>query len=107
MLPDGIASLEIAPDAHGRLPAAWRGVIIVTYLLMHYVGFWHYRMNVSLASQVLGAGGLVVIAQAESSAMLLVGLALHGQLVGFNYFSGLYYSTAGSSDEGRALAAGI
>ena len=107
LLPDVIVSLGIASNAHGQLLACWRGVIIATYLLMHYVGFWHYRMSASLASQVLGAGGLVVIAQAESAAMLLIGLALLGQLVGFNYFSGLYYSTAGSSDEGRTLAAGI
>ena len=107
LLPDVIVSLGIASDAHGLLLACWRGVIIATYLLMHCAGFWHYRMNVSLASQVLGAGGLVVIAQAESAAMLFVGLALLGQLVGYNYFSGLYYSTAGSSHQGRALAAGI
>ena len=74
---------------------------------MYGVGFWHYRLGVSLASQAIGAAGLVVIAQAESAGMLLIGLALQGQLVGNNYFSGLYYSTAGSSDLGRALAAGI
>jgi MFS family permease len=107
LLPDVMASLKISPDEHGGLLAGWRAVIIATYLLMHYVGFWHYRMNVSLASQVLGALGLVVIAQAETAAMLLAGLTLQGQLVGYNYFSGLYYSTAGSSDEGRTLAAGI
>jgi MFS family permease len=107
LLPDVMASLEIAPEAHGRLLACWRVVIIATYLLMYGVGFWHYRLGVSLASQAIGAAGLVVIAQAESAGMLLVGLALQGQLVGNNYFSGLYYSTAGSSDQGRALAAGI
>jgi len=107
LLPDVIASLDIPAAAHGRLLAGWRGVVIATYLLMHCLGFWHYRMSVSLASQVLGAVGLVVIARADSAAILLVGLALQGQLVGFNYFSGLYYSTAGSSDEGRTLAAGI
>jgi len=107
LLPDVIVSLGIDSNAHGQLLACWRGVIIATYLLMHYVGFWHYRMNVSLASQVLGSCGLVVIAQAQSASMLLVGLALLGQLVGYNYFSGLYYSTAGSTDEGRTLAAGI
>lgn len=107
LLPDVIVSLGITSDAHGELLACWRAVIIATYLLMHYVGFWHYRLNVSLASQIFGAAGLVVIAKADSAAMLLVGLALLGQLVGYNYFSGLYYSTAGSSHEGRALAAGI
>lgn len=107
LLPDVIVSLGITSDAHGELLACWRAVIIATYLLMHYVGFWHYRLNVSLASQIFGAAGLAVIANADSAAMLLVGLALLGQLVGYNYFSGLYYSTAGSSHEGRALAAGI
>lgn len=107
LLPDVMVSLGIASDAHGQLLACWRGVIIVAYLLMHYVGFWHYRLDVSLASQIFGAAGLVVIAQAESATMLLVGLALLGQLVGYNYFSGLYYSTAGSSHENRALSAGI
>ena len=107
LLPAVMTEMNIAAASHGRLLFGWRGVIIATYIVMHCVGFWHYRLSVSLASQVLGAVGLVVIAQAESAAMLLVGLALQGQLVGFNYFSGLYYSTAGSSDEGRTLAAGI
>jgi predicted MFS family arabinose efflux permease len=60
-----------------------------------------------VATQLLAAAGLVVIALADSSVTLLVGLALLGQLVGFNYFSGLFYSTAGSSQTRRALAAGI
>ncbi len=107
LLPEVFTSVEIAPASHGWLLAGWRGVVVATYLTMHCVGFWHYRLSVSLASQVLGAIGLVVIATAQSAEMFFVGLALQGQLVGFNYFSGLYYSTAGSSDEGRTLAAGI
>ncbi|MBI3864559.1 MAG: MFS transporter [Planctomycetia bacterium] len=107
LLPDVIVNLGISSDAHGRLLAVWRAIIIAMYLLMHVSSFWHYRLNVSLASQALGAVGMSVIALAQSTEMLLVGLALLGQLVGFNYFSGLYYSTAGSSHETRALAAGI
>jgi MFS family permease len=49
----------------------------------------------------------LVIAGSESTVTLFVGLTLLGQLVGYNYFSGLFYSTAGSPDERRALAAGI
>ena len=48
-----------------------------------------------------------MIAQADSTMALFVGLALHGQLVGYNYFSGLFYSTAGSSQDQRTMAAGI
>ena len=74
---------------------------------MHISGFWHFRFSTSLASQILGAIGLVLIAQATSAVSLFVGLTLLGQLVGYNYFSGLFYSTAGSSQEHRTLAAGI
>jgi MFS family permease len=107
LLPDLAVAIGVPPDDHGYLLAGWRCVIIATYLLMHHAVFWHYRLSTSMLSQVLAAIGLVVIARAESSGTLLVGLALLGQLVGYNYFSGLFYSTAGSSHERRALAAGI
>src|SRR5262249_54075058 len=92
LLPDLAVRIGISPDGLGRLLACWRAVIIATYLLMHFAAFWHYRLKVSLAAQALGACGLVAISQAETAATLLIGLALLGQLVGYNYFSGLYYS---------------
>lgn len=107
LLPDLAVTIGIAADDHGKLLASWRGVIIATYLVMHRSAFWHYRLSTSLASQILAAVGLIVIARAESAVTLLVGLTLLGQLVGYNYFSGLFYSTAGSSHERRALSAGI
>lgn len=107
LLPDLAVSIGVDPSHHGNLLACWRVAIIATYLLMHFADFWHYRLDVALASQLLGACGLVVIGAATSWQPLLVGLALLGQLVGYNYFSGLFYSTAGSSTERRALAAGI
>ncbi len=107
LLPDLAVTIGIAADNHGSLLACWRAVIVAVYLLMHISGFWHFRFSTSLASQILGAIGLVLIAQATSAVSLFVGLTLLGQLVGYNYFSGLFYSTAGSSQEHRTLAAGI
>lgn len=107
LLPDLAVAIGVHPDSHGKLLASWRGVIVGTYLLMHCATHWHYRLSTALASQALAAFGLVIIARAESALALLAGLTLLGQLVGYNYFSGLFYSTAGSSHERRALAAGI
>ena len=107
LLPDLAVAIGVPAGDHGKLLASWRVVIIATYLMMHQFKFWHYRLSTSLASQALAAVGLMVISQAESASMLLLGLTLLGQLVGYNYFSGLYYSTAGSSHDRRALAAGI
>lgn len=107
LLPDLAVSIGVAPDDHGKLLAIWRAVIIATYLVMYRATFWHYSLTTSLTSQLLAAAGLIVISQAGSSLTLLIGLALLGQLVGYNYFSGLFYSTVGSAHESRALAAGI
>ncbi len=117
LLPDLAVSLGMASDSHGSLLAWWRGVVIATYGAMHVFGFWHYRLAASVASQLLGVAGLLLIAAAPSagwlpegipsSVLLLLGVTLHGQLVGYNYFSGLFYSTAGSVRSGRTLAAGI
>lgn len=107
LLPDLAVMIGVPAANHGMILAAWRAVIIMTYLLMHRFHFWHYRFSTSILSQGLAAAGLVVIAGANSGGTLMLGLALLGQLVGYNYFSGLFYSTAGSSDESRALAAGI
>lgn len=107
LLPDLAVKIGVPPDNHGMLLAFWRCVIIATYLLMHGLDFWRYRLGSSLVSQLAAAAGLLVIAMAESSGALFVGLALLGQLVGYNYFSGLFYSTAGSAQQRRALAAGI
>ncbi len=107
LLPELAVSIGVPADEHGTLLAYWRGVVIVTYLLMHASGFWHYRMSTSIASQLLGVLGLLLIAKAQSAFVLFLGVTLHGQLVGYNYFSGLFYSTAGSSQNRRTMAAGI
>ncbi|MDB5340078.1 MAG: hypothetical protein JWN70_5697, partial [Planctomycetaceae bacterium] len=107
LLPELAVTIGVAPEEHGKLLAIWRAVIVGTYFVMYRGTFWHYSLRISLTSQVLAAIGLIVISLATSSLTLLVGLMLLGQLVGYNYFSGLFYSTAGSSHERRALAAGI
>ena len=85
LLPGLAVTIGIAAADHGKLLASWRAVIIATYLVMHCSAFWHYRLSTSLASQVLAAVGLIVIARSESAVTLLIGLTLLGQLVGYNY----------------------
>ncbi|MDA0657633.1 MAG: MFS transporter [Planctomycetota bacterium] len=107
LLPDLAVRIGIAPEQHGILLACWRSAIIATYFFLHRWDGWHYRFRTSVVSQCLAVVGLSVIAFANSYGMLLAGLILLGQLIGYNYFSGLFYSTAGTKDEGRAMAAGV
>lgn len=107
LLPDLAVGIGVPADNHGKLLACWRAVTIATCIAMHSLGFWHYRLLASLISQAIGAVGLVVIARANSATTVLIGVVLLGQLVGYNYFSGLFYSTSGSSNDRRILSVGI
>ena len=107
LLPDFMVSLDIPSEEHGMLLAIWRATAMGVYLLMHKVSFWHYRFSTAAGSQILAAVGLALVAGAHSSLPLAIGLVLVGQLAGYNYFASLYYSTAGSSDEQRGLAASL
>jgi MFS family permease len=107
LISDLAVSIGIPAERQGEVMALWRVVIIATYLLMHFVHGWQFRMAPSVVSQILGALGLVVISRAESPLSLLAGLALLGQLVGYNYFSGLFYSAAGNPEQNRAFTAAI
>jgi len=60
LLPDLAVAIGVQPEAHGKLLASWRGVIIGTYLLMHCADQWHYRLSTALASQALAAFGLLI-----------------------------------------------
>ena len=57
LLPDLAVLIGVPPAEHGNLLACWRAVIIATYLVMHHAAYWHYRLRVSLASQVVGPLG--------------------------------------------------
>jgi uncharacterized membrane protein YoaK (UPF0700 family) len=107
LLPDLAVTLGIPADHHGVILAGWRSVIVMTYLVLHRFSFWQFRMSVSVASQLLAFCGLLLIAAADNLVVLSVGLAMLGQLVGYNYFAGLFYSTVGSKKQQRATAAGI
>ena len=49
LLPDLAVAIGVRPQDHGKLLASWRGVIVGTYLLMHYTAHWHYRFSTALA----------------------------------------------------------
>ena len=107
LLPLWMVELEIPAREHGRLLAMNRGVVVLTYLLMYRVQFWHHRFFTAALSQILAAGCLLVLAAADSRLGLVVGLIGLAQLLGYNYFASLYYSTTGVTEEQRGAASGM
>ena len=66
-----------------------------------------YRFGATVAAQIVGLGGLLLLIRATTQTGLTVGLVGLGLLLGFNYFASLYYSTTSSHDQNKGLASGI
>ena len=107
LFPRLAVGLGIPADRHGAILASMRVITIAIYLLLHRTGFWHYRFSVNAAAQLVCVAGLVVIFFAQSSAALIIGVCCVAVLVGFIYFSGIYYSSAGHDDSRRGFASGM
>ena len=107
LFPKLAVDLGVPPEEHGFMLAVSRVVVIGTYLSMYVLSFWHHRFSTALASQAMAVVGLVILGTAESATALWLGLVVLSQLLGYNYFAGLYYSTTGTGDEQRGWASGM
>jgi hypothetical protein len=107
LFPKLTVSLGVPPEEHGTLLAAGRLFSIGTYCLMHASHVWLYRFSLALAAQLLGVLGLLGLTVATTATGLSAGLASLSVLLGFNYFSSLYYSTTGSADHRKGSSGGI
>lgn len=107
LLPRLMVDLEIAADNHGWLVMFCRGCVLLTYVLLYRLVFWHYRFYFPILTQLLAVAGLVIVVLAHSIWQIGLGLAALGVLVGYNYFASLYYSMAGGGPKRQGLASGI
>ena len=107
LFPALAVELRIPSDRHGSIIGLTRALVIVTYRVMWRSTFWHQRFGAALASQLIGVAGMLCLARAQGTAALIFGLTLLAQLVGFNYFASLYYSTHGSNLSRRGGAMGL
>lgn len=107
LFPKTAVDLGIESDVHGLLLGMTRVVIISIYFLMHLTSFWHFRLVTTLGAQCLAAVGMVGMALAPNVFLVMLALIATAQVQGYNYFAGLYYSTAGSSDQKRGASSGF
>jgi len=107
IFPDLAVSLGVHADRHGVILGMMRVVVVSVYLLMHRLAFWHHRFSVNLIMQLAAIVGLCTLSLATSGWGLLAGLCGLGLLMGYTYFSSLYYSTSGAHDRKKGRASGI
>lgn len=99
--------LNVHSDWHGAMLALMRVVIVLTYVAMHKLAFWHYRFSANLVAHFSCMGGLLFLCLATTGWGLFAGLLGLGFFMGFTYFAGLYYITSGAHDRRKGLASGI
>ncbi len=107
LLSDLAVALDVSAPGQGLILGVMRVAVMVTYLVMHCSAFWHHRLKVIIGARLLGLAGLAVVCVATGSLGLLIGLSSLGCMLGFNYFSSLYYATSGSSDCRRGRACSV
>ena len=107
LLSDLAVALDVSAPGQGLILGFMRVAVMVAYLAMHCSDFWQHRLTVIIGARLLGLAGLGVVCVATGSLGLLIGLSCLGCMLGFNYFSSLYYATSGSSDSRRGRACAV
>jgi len=107
VLPKLATDLGIGAPAHGTMVMAARIAVVCTYLLLHFTRYWRFRLWPGILAQVTAMVGLLVLSTAASVPALTAGVMLVGTMMGYNYFSSIFYSTTGFSEGRRGLASGL
>ncbi len=107
LFPQLAVSLGVPADQHGTILALMRVMVICVYLVLHSTRFWQYRFGANLTVQACAIAGLISIYFAQSPVHLYFGVLGIAILIGFDYFSGIYYGNTGHGDEKRGFASGM
>jgi MFS family permease len=106
LLPHLFVQLKIPADSHGLVLAVGRGVVIMTFVTMHFVPGWRYRFRYTALFHLLGILGLCGILWGSSILVLTISVCVFSILMGYNYFSSLFYSSTGNRNERKGRAFG-
>jgi len=107
VLPQVVTDLGISAPVHGAVVMTARITVVATYLLLHFTTFWRYRIIPGLVAQATAIGGLALLSSANTVPLLTLGVMLVGTMMGYNYFSSIFYSTTGFREGRRGLASGL
>ena len=106
IFPQLATSLGISAPMHGAMVMTARISVVSMYILLHFTSFWRYRIEPGLLAMLCAMGGLGLLSSTASVPWLTTGILLTGVFMGYNYFSGIFYSTTGFAGR-RGLAVGV
>ena len=107
LFPRLVVDLGLPSSQHGTLLVGMRIANIAMCLFLYRSRFWHFRFYPTVVAQLIGALGLLLLYTAKGPGALAGGLVALGVLVGYNYFTSLYYANVASAVRRRGLASGL
>ncbi|MEO1997111.1 MAG: hypothetical protein ABGZ17_17720, partial [Planctomycetaceae bacterium] len=107
LLPKLAVALSIPADAHGLILSSGRATVMLCYLVMHLLPHWHFRFRYSVLSQALGCVGMLIVSSASSVAALGLGVVLMSVMMGYNYFSSLFYNRHANEERRQGRGFGL
>lgn len=107
IFPRLLTSLDVPAPVHGAMIMSVRVSVIAVYFLLHFTGFWRYRLTPAMIAQLAAVAGLGLLGTASGTPALTAGVMLIGVMMGYNYFTSIFYSTTGFDEHRRGLATGL
>jgi len=107
LFPALAVSLGLPAEQHGVVLGVGRATVIGIYIGMHLLTGWHHRFRYSMAAQLVGLVGMLLVCVAETPVGLAFGVLLLSTLLGYNYFASLFYNRAGHVDDDKGAAFGL
>jgi len=101
LFPKLAGDLKISPELLGYLLGLIGVAQLVTFVVLARGGWWQFRWGPLAAIQLVGAGGLFLLAASQSPFILGVALLLHGLQAGVTFTASIFYSLYTRGGGGR------
>jgi len=107
LLPKLAVALSIPADSHGLILSLGRAMVMLCYLAMHLLPHWQFRFGFSVLAQTLGCLGMLMVSASDGVTPLGLGVVLMSVMMGYNYFSSLFYNRHANEDRRQGSGFGL
>ena len=92
-------------EAIGHLHVVRQVVVVITFVVMAFTSFWHFRRRLAHICFALGGAGLLCVGLGGSYWQLAVGFGCIGMTMGTAYGMSIYYSLLNPASRGSKAGA--
>jgi len=107
LFPQLMVNIGVPADQHGRVLAVGRATVMGTFCLMYFIPLWEFRFRFAMVTQLCGIAGLTLLSVSEGTTGLGLGVVGVSLMMGYTYFSSLFYNAVGNPPDRKGRAFGL